>query len=235
MKDSTDSPAVKFSVAPEAIILRVGVAWVLLWMAVLGVVTWYLPEVGFKMWRIIGFQALGGRAAGISTGVVKNVPQWLVVVMVFSVDMAIVFLFYPLFVYFYRFGARKWGRNGTLSQTMREARKGRKWVGRFGLMGLVFFVWFPLYATGPLIGAIVGFFLRLRPWANLAAVGTGTMLATLSWLFVFDRFIEWMGELAGSLVPLIPWVVLVTALIVYLVLKIRSRRNPGAEDEEDME
>ncbi len=75
--------------------------------------------------------------------------------------------------------------------------------------------------TGPLVGAIIGYFLRLKPYVNIAVVLGGTFLAVVSWVIFFRKIISVSGEFSF----LIPVVVIAMALIVFVVIRTRNRRE----------
>lgn len=216
----------EFRRSPEAAILRLGLYMFLLWVLFLLFISWYAPNQATRMLKMLGFQAMGGRGAGISKGLIEDLPKWLVVALVFSLDMTIVLVFYPLIVFSHRYGLRRWLSKEAVVSTVSEARRGRRWVRRSGIVGLVFFVWFPLYMTGPLIGAVIGYFLRLRPWMNMAAVGTGTFAAAVCWAYVFDSLLGVVNEAYVRYVPaVIVGLVAAIWIATYLIRRGRQRQD----------
>lgn len=47
----------------------------------------------------------------------------------------------------------------------------------------------PLPVTGPVMGTIIGYMLRMRLFSNFTAAGLGTLVAIVAWCYGFD-FLE---------------------------------------------
>jgi uncharacterized membrane protein len=137
------------------------------------------------------------------------------------IDSLIVLLIYPLFVLSTRKTLKSGFVQDILDASIKTAKKERRRVRRFGIVGLLLFVWFPLHMTGPLVGTIIGYFLSLKPYVNVAVVLTGTFLAVVSWVIFFRNISTVLGEFSF----LIPVVVILMALIVFLVIRTRNRKE----------
>lgn len=88
---------------------------------------------------------------------------------------------YPLFALSWRQLIR-WPRlQPMLSRTHRAAASGGGAVRRFGIVGRFLFVFVPFWMTGPVVGAIIGFLIGLRPWVNLVVVLGATCVAIGVW------------------------------------------------------
>jgi uncharacterized membrane protein len=205
----------------EARIFMTGVILGSLWICAL--LVFWLCGYSFplKLLSMVATHLIGGRAGGISVGLEMGLPEWLIVFNAFFIDSLIVLLVYPLFVLSTRKTLKSGFVQDFLDASIKTAKKERKRVRRFGMVGLLFFVWFPLHMTGPLVGAIIGYFLRLKPYVNISVVLCGTFLAVVSWVIFFRKIISISGEFSF----LIPVVVIVMALIVFLVLRTRNRKE----------
>ena len=190
---------------------------------ILALLVFWLCEYDFplKLLSMVGTHLIAGRAGGITVGLELDLPEWLIVFNAFLIDSLIVLLIYPLFVLSTRKTLKRGFVQDFLDASIKTAKKERKRVRRFGMVGLLFFVWFPLHMTGPLVGAIIGYFLRLKPYVNISVVLCGTFLAVVSWVIFFRKIISISGEFSF----LIPVVVIVMALIVFLVLRTRNRKE----------
>lgn len=232
----------RFTGTIEELILRTGLGVVIVWLASCLVTARYAPDVCTGIFKQTGFHAMGGRLAGITSGLTTGLPGWLVVAVAFAADMTVVCLLYPVIIYSYERGARRWFMRGTIGSTVEAARSGRKKVRRWGIVGIVFFVWFPFYTTGPLIGAIIGYFLRLRAWVTLVSVGIGTLLAIVSWTALSDPLLSWLEEVAKGFTAYVPWIIVVLVLVGFAAAWILRRmkrsaatRKPPSEDPEESE
>lgn len=97
------------------------------------------------------------------------------------VETVLVLLFYPLFVFSWRRLVEVRGLSKIISRTTRAAEANRETIQKYGVIGLLVFVWFPFWMTGPVVGCAIGFLLGLRTWLNLTVVLAGTYLAIGGW------------------------------------------------------
>ena len=213
-----------FTGSVEELILRIGLYVVILWLVACNVASRHAPDHCIGALGAVGHHAIGGRAAGISAGLNAGLPLWLVVVVAFAMDTAVVFLLYPLAVYSYERGARRGLLRGTFEPMIEAASTGSRRFRRWGIAGIVFFVF---YMTGPLVGSVIGYFLGLRPWVNLTAVASGTLLAIISWTFVFDWLLSALREVAKGLEAYVPLAVVVLVLLGVLAARLRWRMKPA--------
>ena len=225
----------RFAEARLEKIVGLGLCIIALLLISLIVIWWYAPAYCTGMLKVVGFQVVGGgRASGISAGLAAGLPKWLVVVLAFFVDMTAVCLLYPLVIYFYEHGVRQRLLGETIVSTLESARRQRSKLSRYGIIGLILFVWFPFYMTGPLIGAVIGYFIGLRPWVNLATVGSGTLLAIISLTFFFDLLYRLLEEVASGLTKYVPFVVVGLVLAGLAAMRLR-RGKKGAQTPADGE
>jgi len=216
----------------EAFIFWIGLCQVGLWVAAYVVTALYAPGIFTGMLKQVGAHALGGRLAGIAAGLTAGLGDRLVVAIAVATDLTVVSTFYPLIIYSYERGARRWFMRGTVESTIMAAQSGQKRVRRWGIVGIVFFVWFPFYTTGPLVGAVIGYFLRLRTWVTLVAVSVGTLLAIVSWTAVSRPLLKWIKDVAPGLLAYVPWIIVAIVLAGVAVAWIHRRvRRPAASTE----
>lgn len=64
-------------------------------------------------------------------------------------------------------------------------------VRKFGIAGLFVFVFAPFWMTGPVVGAIIGFLIGLRPRVNLAVVLVSTYVAIGVWALLLNELNVW--------------------------------------------
>lgn len=216
----------------EAFIFWIGLCQVGLWVGAYVVTALYAPGIFTGMLKQVGAHALGGRLAGITAGITAGLGDRLVVAIALATDLTLVSTLYPLIIYSYERKARRWFMRGTVQSTIEAAQSGQKRVRRWGIVGIVFFVWFPFYTTGPLVGAVIGYFLRLRAWVTFVAVGAGTLLAVLSWTAVSGPLLKWLAEWAKGLVAYVPWIIVAVVLVGVAVAWIHRRVKRSAASTE---
>ena len=117
--------------------------------------------------------------------------------------------------------------NQVLGQSIKNAQANRRRISRYGPIGLLFFVWFPLYMTGPLVGSIIGYFMGLNPYINITVVLSGTLAAVICWVAIFEKLATQLGQWSG----LIPAFVIIAALIAFLVVRSKQRKETRHEND----
>ncbi len=216
----------------EALIFWIGLCQVALWLVAYVLTALYAPEVFTGMLKQVGAHALGGRLAGIAAGLTAGLGDRLVVAIALATDLTVVATLYPLIIYSYERGARRWFMRGTVQSTIMAAQTGQKRVRRWGIAGIVFFVWFPFYTTGPLVGAVIGYFLRLRAWVTFVAVGVGTLLAIISWTAVSRPLLRWLDGVWKGFAAYVPWIIVAIVLAsVAVAWMYRRVKRPAASTE----
>lgn len=195
----------------------VGAAWIVL-LIVLTLTENVVPE---HLLQMLATVMVAGRAGGISLGQELGLATWLIVINATVADTLTVLFLYPLFVFSARNMLKKSLVNQMIGDSIKRAEEKRTWISRYGVIGLLFFVWFPLHMTGPLVGSIIGYFMGLHPYVNVGIVTVGTFLAVVCWTMLFQVFAEWAGEWSA----LIPVFVITVALTAFLVVRAKHRKK----------
>ncbi len=221
---------------PEGRIFATGVGVVVLYLVGIGVLWPWRADTSQRLLGMTTTHVIGGRAAGISTGIEVGLPIWLVIVGNVIIESFIVLLIYPLFVLSYRKLIVIGPLKESLDRTQRYAEAHQAKIMRWGVPGLLLFVWFPFWMTGPVVGSIIGFLIGLRPWVTMAVVLSGTSLAIVCWVYVLHQM---FSELR-SLGPYVPFVFVALIILVAVSIHIRQaigRRANGSQqpDERDQD
>jgi uncharacterized membrane protein len=184
------------------------------------------------LWSMTTTHILGGRAAGILWGLEHRLSLWLVVGANAAIETFLVLLFYPLFVFSYERLIVIKPLEETMARARRAAKAHERTVMEFGVPGLLLFVWFPFWMTGPLIGSVIGFLIGLRPAVNILAVLGGTYLAILSW----GVFLHGVHRSLAAVSPYVPFAFVAVILLLAVSIHIRyafSRHAEGMDEESD--
>jgi uncharacterized membrane protein len=213
---------------PEGKILIAGIAFAVLYLAVVGLTRLWSRELFRVLWTMTGTHILGGRFAGILWGFNHDLPHWLVVLVSMLIETSLVLLFYPLFVFSYSKLIVIEPLRETMERTQRAAEAHHATIVKYGVPGLLIFVWFPFWMTGPVVGSVIGFLIGLRPWVNLTVVLVGTYVAVFCWGLVL-RPLQGMLEGLGPYVPisLVGLILLIAVSIRIRYAFSRSARAPG--------
>ncbi|MGA0073147.1 MAG: small multi-drug export protein, partial [Steroidobacteraceae bacterium] len=131
-----------------------------------------------------------------------------------------VIVVYPLFAltWTHLIDTPRW--NALMGRMRAAATQHQGRVQRYGILGLFFFVFTPFWMTGPVVGAIIGFLIGLRPWVNLGVVLGATYIAIGVWALLLNELNRWLGAY-NQLAPF----ALVMALIL-LALSGKLLRSP---------
>jgi uncharacterized membrane protein len=132
---------------------------------------------------------IGGRAAGIGLCILQDFGAFSTIFYNFYLEMLIVCFTYSIFV----LSATQYLRVEWLTRIMEniavKALKNKQKIEQFGWLGIFFFVMAPLPVTGPVVGSIIGYMLRLSLVKNFSATFLGTLSAIILWFQFFD-FLE---------------------------------------------
>ena len=170
--------------------------------------------------------AFGGRGAGMFMGRTLGVSLPAAILISSVMDMLVVFNLFPLIVHSYKHLVefRFFGR--AMRAAMDAAQAQRRRVGKFGILGIMLFVWFPFAMTGPLIGSLIGFLLGMRVWVNMAVVMTGTIMAAVSWALAYERMTQLLRGL-HSLAPLALVAVVLGLMVFFRIRGLGSEKHGG--------
>ncbi len=170
-----------------------------------------------------GTHLIGGRAAGLTWGYHHNLPSWLVIGANMAIETFLVLLFYPLFVLSYRSLIVIGPLRDALERAQNAAEAQRGVVTKLGAVGLLLFVWFPFWMTGPLVGSVIGFLIGLPTALNLAIVLLGTYAAILCWGLVLQHAYSYVERLG----PYVSFAVV--AVVILLAVSLHIRRLVGRQ------
>ena len=138
-----------------------------------------------------------GRAAGISLSLALGFNTFWATILNIYIENAMVIILYPLFVWSIQ-GMSTFKRAEKVFSSIYEmAQKYEKSLKHYGIIGLFVFVWLPFWMTGPIVGAAIGYFMRLNVWLNLLVVLSGTNLAILCWAYLLeclDSELKYFGQ-----------------------------------------
>jgi len=131
----------------------------------------------------------GGRAAGIGLCILNGFGAFSTIFYNFYIEVLIVCFTYAGFV----LSTTNYLRNEWLIKFMArltgKALEQKERIKPFGWIGIFLFVMIPLPVTGPVVGSIIGYMLRLSLFRNFSATFLGTLSAIIVWFYCFD-FLE---------------------------------------------
>ena len=198
--------------SPEGRILLAGVVLAFVYIFWLGFKLLLSPEESQVLIGMTAIDIVLGRAFCMWFGYSLGLGHRTVIPICIIVEVILVLIFYPLFVFSWRhLLVINWLKN-TFERIRKSAEIHKDKVQRYGVVGLFVFVWLPFWMTGPVVGCVIGFLLGLRVWLNVTVVLAGTCVAILGWAFFLRQFHDRVASYSSSAAMVL------TALLVVVII-----------------
>lgn len=133
--------------------------------------------------------AFGGRAAGIGLCIYNGIGAFPTIVYNFYIEVLIVCFTYAGFVLSTKNYLKVGWFVNFMDRLSEKAFEQKEKIKPYGWIGIFLFVMAPLPVTGPVVGSIIGYMLKLSLVRNLSATFLGTLTAIIVWFYCFD-FLE---------------------------------------------
>lgn len=187
MRDSTFNFIRKQSHSIEAKLFLCGIALLAIFGIAILICLFLQNGLGDKLLSVGLSSLVFGRAAGISLALALGFNTLWATILNIYIENTMVVILYPLFVWSVQ-GIRTFQKTENFFNSINAiAQKYEKLLKRYGILGLFLFVWLPFWLTGPIVGAAIGYFMRLQVWLNLFVVLSGTNLAIVCWAYLLAR------------------------------------------------
>jgi len=149
--------------------------------------------IDFAATKILFFVFLthivGSRAAGIGLCILNGFSPFTTIAFNFYVEILIVCFTYSGFVLSTtNYLKIEWIKR-FMDQLALKALERKEKISSYGWIGIFLFVMAPLPVTGPVVGSIIGYMLRMNLVRNFTATALGTLTANIAWCFGFE-FLE---------------------------------------------
>ncbi len=164
---------------------------------------------------------LFGRMSGLSIGIAFQMNTFWLVMFNLFIETIMVLIFYPLFVMSWEslhvvsYAPLK----DFLQRSQESAQKYQPLIKKYGIVGLVLFVLFPLTMTGPVVGSFVGYLMGLRHSTTILVVIFSTLIAIVLWTYLIKNFEATLIVYSDTLIT-----VLSAATVIFLVWYFAKRR-----------
>jgi len=132
---------------------------------------------------------VGSRAGGIGLCIINGFSPAATIAYNFYVEILIVCFTYAGFVMSTTNYLKVEWIKRFMDRLADKALEKKDKIGRWGWIGIFSFVMAPLPVTGPVIGSIIGYMLKMRLVNNFTATALGTLSATIIWCYGFE-FLE---------------------------------------------
>ena len=195
----------------EGRILFIGIAATLVGLIVMSVIAFWSPRTSHMIGAMTFFNMVFGRALSMSIGYAGGYGHTLVVAVNIWVETMMVLLFYPLFVFSMRKLVVFPRLKRFLDRTQKAAERHHDKVRQYGIAGLMIFVWFPFWMTGPVVGSAIGYLLGFRAWLTVTVVLIGTYIAIGGWAYL-------MSALHSKVATFGPWAPMLVIVLMILII-----------------
>jgi len=190
-------------------LLAFGIGWVL------------FPDHVLYYAAMTGLNLIIGRAAGMTFGYASDFSHAQVVPLNMLVETIQVMVVYPLFALSWRQLIKLRSLQSFVTRMHRAAESRRGMVRKFGVVGLLVFVFVPFWMTGPVVGAIIGFLIGLRPWVNLSVVLVSTYIAIGVWALLLNELSAW----AATVNRFAPYALIIAIALITVAWHLLQRRR----------
>lgn len=205
----------------EGRLLGVGLALTGLMLLAFGI-GWHLfPDSVLPYAIMTGLNLIIGREAGMSFGYANGFDHAHVVPLNILIETIQVLVIYPLFVLSTRQLIRLRTLQPFITRIHHAAESRGGMVRKFGIAGLFVFVFAPFWMTGPVVGAIIGFLIGLRPWVNLAVVLISTYVAIGVWALLLNELNVW----AATVNQYAPYALFLAVVLIAAAMHLLSRHR----------
>ncbi len=183
---------------------------------------WHLyPDRILPYAIMTGLNLVIGREAGMTFGYASGFSHAEVVPLNILIETIQVLVVYPLFVQSTRHLIKLRILEPFITRIHRAAESGGGLVRKFGIAGLFVFVFTPFWMTGPVVGAIIGFLIGLRPWVNLVVVLVSTYIAIALWALLLNELNTW----AVAVNQYAPYALFLAILLIAVAMQWMGRHH----------
>jgi uncharacterized membrane protein len=205
----------------EGRFLAVGLVLTALMLLAFGI-GWHMFPHSFLLYAIMtGLNLIIGREAGMSFGYASGLSHAQVVPLNILIETIQVLVVYPLFVLSTRHLIQLRTLQPFITRMQRAAESQGGMVRKFGIAGLFAFVFVPFWMTGPVVGAIIGLLIGLRPWVNLTVVLISTYIAIGVWALLLNELSDW----AATVNEFAPYALVVAIVLIVVAMHLLHRRH----------
>jgi len=149
-----------------------------------------------QVWQLVLAHFVSGRAGNIGLGLMKGFNLYFLLYEACMIDFILMFLIYPVFVSGFQQLSKLMFIGRAMKQTHELALKHKHRIEPYGAIGLMVFVIFPFWSTGPLVGVMVGYLLGMSTRITFTTVIIGDVIAVSAWIWAHDMLYEYDKTLA---------------------------------------
>jgi uncharacterized membrane protein len=189
-------------------------------------IVWYLLYLKYgepyeKSFLLVPAELFSGRAGCVATGIEQGFSKYFLLFQICLQDFLYMLYTYVFFIRGYHSLERIPVLGSTLKNVHELALQHKDRITPYGAVGLLAFVLFPFWSTGPLVGVIMGYLIGLRTWITFTAVLSGNFIAVTAWIWFYDRLHNFDPRLAWGLLG----VIVAFAVAGFVLGQVRRRKK----------
>ena len=176
---------------------------------------------------------MGGRGLGIATCLSAGLSTFATIAYNFFLEVIIVLVAYGMAVLIIRNVIEPKLLKSAVRQAELTAQEQKTKIKRYGAIGLFFFVMFPFFMTGPVIGAIIGYLMHYKAINNFLIVFSGTLVAIVIYALIGNSVLDFVnGYVDVGLIKTWGAVIVGLLILIFAVYHIGTvKRFLDQEDE----
>jgi uncharacterized membrane protein len=191
------------------------------------------------LYRVLSSTAIihvmGGRGLGVATCLSAGIPLFYTIFYNLFLEVVIVLMTYGIIVLFMRNVIQPKLLRGTVRQAELTAQEQKTKIKKYGAVGLFFFVMFPFFMTGPVIGSLIGYLLNYKAVNNFLIVFSGTLSSIIIYALVGNNLIRFINQYVeidlvrkwGSIII----AVLIAVFLIYHLKTVKAFLDAPDDDE----
>ena len=171
-----------------------------------------------------------GKAVSIAQGTAIGMPGVVIATISICADMTALFISYPILIFSYQHFIERPFYEKHVRRVFESAQKGLDRIGRFKIVGLFAFVWFPFWMTGVIVGAVLGFLMGMRTWVIMLTVLIGTTTAVICWVLAYDFLAGWLTAIGEPVIHSVVALIIIVVVVRHIVRRRRRMASAGSDD-----
>lgn len=192
------------------------------------------PRLYQTLFSTAAVHLMGGRALGIAKCLTADISLFYTILYNFFLEVVIVLITYGIVVLFMRNIIQPKLFRSAVRQAELAAQDQKTRIKKFGAVGLFLFVMFPLFMTGPVIGAIIGYLLNYRAVNNFLIVFSGTLTSIIIYALVGNNILKFIDPYVNiELVKKWGGIVLGVLIVAFLIYHLKTVREYLHREYED--
>lgn len=164
---------------------------------------WPVGDFFQKTLGMIGAHFAAGNLGNAGAGFKFGMPTWFIIYQCFIQDTIAMCYTYALFAAGYKRFSH-WPIIGPRLAGMHQSALENSHIVRpYGIPGLMIFVIVPMWATGPIVGTIVGYVLGLGATTTLLTISTANMISTTVYVNAYNKLLAFNENIAYGVIAVI--------------------------------